>query len=93
MFQRIDIFHLKRNFGLFLSVFIARRCFWELPGAQFGVLGRSWGSWASSWDASEIRWDLSAFLLGRAGVLLEGIRAPEEVPRQLGALFWAPEDA
>ena len=44
MFQKIDIFRLERDLGVFLSAFIARRCFWELPVAQFGVLGRSWGS-------------------------------------------------
>ena len=92
MFQKIDIFRLERDLGVFLSAFIARRCFWELPVAQFGVLGRSWGSRASSWDASGTRWDPSAFLLGGVGMLLEGIWAPEGVPRQLGALFWGPEN-
>ena len=79
-----------RSWRVFVSVFIARKCFWEPRGAQLGVLGRSWGSRACSWDASGARWDLSRCLLGGSGPLLEGIWAPQGVPRQLGTSFWGP---
>ena len=69
---------------------IARRCFWEPPGTQLGLLGRSWGSRGCSWDASETRRDLPRRLLGGSGPLLESIWPLEGVPRQLGTSFWGP---
>ena len=68
---------------------IARRSFWELPGAQFGVLGCS-GLQGMLLGCLWVRWDSSKCLLGSSGPLLEGIWAPEGVPKQLETSFWGP---
>ena len=86
IFQKIVIFHSKRDLGMFSSLggrsgsFLAPNSVslgaLELQGMLLGCL--------------QDRWDSSKCLLGSSGPLQEGIWAHEGVPGHLGTSFWAP---
>ena len=76
-----------RSWRVFVSYLIARKCFWEPPGTQLDLLGRSWGSRGCSWDASGTSPSASWEAPGRSW---KSICAPDGAPRQLGTSFWGP---